>query len=178
MPEWSLRKEPQKRAWLRAMLLSVCAGSNGPFRLSARKTAVLHGRAKRRRKDLENPVPRIKFKVEMRKTKATNEELRVLILELKRQKEPVFKRLAGELARPARSHRVVNLSRIDVHTKVGEVAVVPGKVLGSGKLTKKITIAAWRFSEGAKELIKISGGSAMSFNELIKKKPKNMRIIG
>jgi len=113
----------------------------------------------------------------MRKTKATNEKLRELISELKKQKEPIFKRLASELSRSARNRRAVNLSRIDVHIKAGETAVVPGKVLGSGKLTKKLTIAAFQFSEGAKELIKTAGGEAISLSDLIKKKGK-MRIIG
>ena len=105
-------------------------------------------------------------------------ELRLLISELKKQKEPIFKRLASELSRPARNKRSVNLSRIETNVAKDEIAVVPGKVLGSGELTKKITIAAWAFSDGARENIKSVGADAISLGDLMKKKGKKMRIIG
>lgn len=114
----------------------------------------------------------------MRQTKTTNERLKKLIFELKKQKEPVFKRLAKELSRSARSRRQINLSRIDSNLSIGEVAVIPGKVLGTGSLSKKITIAGWKFSDEAKLKIKAAGCAAINFKELIKKKPKKMRIIG
>ena len=101
-----------------------------------------------------------------------------MILELKKQKEPIFKRLASELSRPSRNRRGVNLSKINIHINVGETAVVPGKVLGSGELTKKVNVAAWTFSASAKALIKTAGGRAITFKDLIKTKPKKMRIIG
>jgi large subunit ribosomal protein L18e len=113
----------------------------------------------------------------MKRTGPTNIELRLLISELKKQKKPIFDRLASELSRPSRNHRAVNLSRINTNTNKDEIAVVPGKVLGSGTLTKKLTIAAWQFSETAKELIKSSGSAAISLKDLMKKKGK-MRIIG
>jgi len=113
----------------------------------------------------------------VRRTGPTNIELRLLISELKKQKAPIFKRLASELSRPSRNRREVNLSRIEANVQKDEIAVVPGKVLGSGELTKKITIAAWAFSDGARETIKSVGADAISLRDLIKKKGK-MRIIG
>lgn len=58
--------------------------------------------------------------------------------------------------------------------------MIPGKVLSSGSLTKKITVAAWAFSEKAKEKIQKAGGECISIEELIKRNPKgsNIRIIG
>lgn len=102
----------------------------------------------------------------------------MLISELNKQKEPIFKRLASELARPSRNRREVNLSRIEANVQKDEIAVVPGKVLGSGELTKKLTIAAWAFSDGAREIIKSVGADAISLSDLMKKKGKKMRIIG
>ena len=113
----------------------------------------------------------------MKRTGPTNVELRLLISELRKQKKPLFIRLASELARPSRNRRAVNLSRVEANVQKEEIAVVPGKVLGSGKLTKKLTIAAWQFSEGAKKIIKSAGGDAISLRDLIKKKGK-MRLIG
>lgn len=114
----------------------------------------------------------------MRPTGPTNIELRLLVSELRKQEQPIFKRLAVELGRPERQRRSVNLSRINTNTRDGEVAVVPGKVLGDGNITKKIKVAGWQFSKTAIEKIKAAGGDTLSVKELIKSKPKKMRIIG
>ena len=114
----------------------------------------------------------------MKRTGPTNTELRLLISELKKQENPIFKRLAEDLSRPARQRRAVNLSRIDANVNEKEVAVVPGKVLASGSLKKKIKIAALSFSESAKDKIKSAGADAISIKDLIKIHPKNMRLIG
>jgi len=58
--------------------------------------------------------------------------------------------------------------------------VVPGKVIGTGKIDHPITVAAFSFSEKAKEKIKVARGKAISLLQLIKKNPKgsNVKIIG
>jgi large subunit ribosomal protein L18e len=52
-------------------------------------------------------------------------------------------------------------------------------VLSEGELTKKLTIAAWRFSAKAKQKIEKAGGRVISIEELIKENPKgsNVRIM-
>jgi large subunit ribosomal protein L18e len=89
---------------------------------------------------------------------------------------PLWKRLADDLAKPTRQRREVNLSRISRHTKDGEMVVVPGKVLASGELDKKVTIAAWQFSEHALEKIQKANGKAISIEELLKEDPKGKRV--
>ena len=66
------------------------------------------------------------------------------------------------------------------YTNDKETALIPGKVLSDGDLTKKITIAAWAFSEKSKEKIKQAGGKTISIQELMKDNPdgKNIRILG
>ena len=61
-----------------------------------------------------------------------------------------------------------------------ETALIPGKVLSSGDLTKKLTIAAWTFSDKAEEKIKKAGGKSISIEDLMKNNPdgKNIRILG
>ena len=110
----------------------------------------------------------------------TNIELRKLISELNKKKEKIWKRVASELARPTRQRRAVNLTRIEKNIRNGEIALVPGKVLGTGNLTKKITISAFQFSTTAKDKIKTAGGNIIPIIELIKKYKKGMkvRIIG
>lgn len=113
----------------------------------------------------------------MTRTGPTDKNLRILVSDLKKNKTPLFQRLSYELGRPSRQRRAVNLARINSNTRDKEIAVVPGKVLGTGELTKKLTIAAWQFSKEAISKIKAAGGEAITLQELEKKKgPK--RIIG
>jgi large subunit ribosomal protein L18e len=59
-------------------------------------------------------------------------------------------RVAENLEKPTRSRVIVNISRIERNANDGETIVVPGKVLGTGELTKKVTIIAWQFSDDAR----------------------------
>ena len=106
-----------------------------------------------------------------------------LLSSLKKQsienKDGVWKRVALELERPTRQHRVVNLSKIEKYTNDNDVVIVPGKLLSGGELTKKVTIIAYTFSEKALE--KINGkASILSIEDALKKYPnaKNIKIIG
>ncbi len=118
------------------------------------------------------------------KTKTTNPELRSLILELRRKTHKVnkalWRRIADDLERSNRQRRIVNLSRINKYSKENEVVVVPGKVLASGDLNHKLTIAAFSFSKQAVEKIEKAGGNALTLKEIMDKNPeaKNIKIIG
>ncbi len=112
------------------------------------------------------------------KTKSTNIHLRKLIADLNKQKVPMWKAVAKELAKPIRIRREVNLSKINRYTKDKDTVVVPGKVLSGGELDHKVTIAAWQFSDAAFEKVKKSGSEAISIPELVKKKAKGVKIIG
>ena len=112
-----------------------------------------------------------------------NQRLQELVSSLKKQsleqKTNVWKSVALELERPTRNHRVVNLSKIEKYCKDNDVIIIPGKLLSGGLLTKKVTIAAYAFSE--KVLEKSSGkASIISIEDAMKKFPngKNIRIIG
>ncbi len=116
----------------------------------------------------------------MKPTGPSNMELRKLIVTLNKKKEPLWKRVSKELAKPTRQRRSVNLSRINTNTNDGETALIPGKVLGTGEITKKIKVAGWQFSSSAKEKIEKAGGKALSLSELAEsyKKGFKVRIIG
>jgi len=115
-----------------------------------------------------------------KRTGPTNPELQKEILRLRSKKAAIWRRVAEDLKRPTRTRRRVNLSRINRHVKDGEVIVVPGKVLAAGKLEKKIKIAAWQFSNAAKEKIIAAGGKIFSLTELADQNPKGsgVKIIG
>jgi large subunit ribosomal protein L18e len=112
-----------------------------------------------------------------------NQKLQELISSLKRQSieqnTGVWKTIALELERPTRSHRVVNLTKIEKYANDDDVVAVPGKVLSGGELTKKVTIIAYNYSQ--KALDKITGKSSIiSIEDGMKKYPnaKNIKIIG
>ncbi|MEM3622399.1 MAG: 50S ribosomal protein L18e [Candidatus Bathyarchaeia archaeon] len=120
----------------------------------------------------------------MRKVNATNPQLIELINFLKKEsrenKVNIWKDIAERLAKPNRRRIAVNLSRLNRHTKRNDVVAVPGKVLGAGEINHPITVAAFAFSEKAKEKIKAAKGKCLSYFDLIKKNPKgsNVKIIG
>jgi large subunit ribosomal protein L18e len=107
-----------------------------------------------------------------------------LIIELKKlgnkEKAPIWKRVSEEMAKSTRTRREVALYKINKTIGAGEIALVPGKVLSNGDFAKKVTVAAFRFSEKAKEKITKAGGKAISIQQLIKENPKGkkVRIVG
>jgi large subunit ribosomal protein L18e len=120
----------------------------------------------------------------MKRTGPSNEHARLLIASLRKegstQKAGIWSRVAEDLSQPTRKRRVVNLSRLSRFTKANETVVVPGKVLGSGMLEHSLVIAAFAFSEGARERIEQAKGKCITIQELIKQNPKgkDVRIIG
>jgi large subunit ribosomal protein L18e len=120
----------------------------------------------------------------VKKVKATNPELIKLIRFLRKQsrenKANIWREIAERLAKPRRKRIAVNLSRLNRHTQKNEMVVVPGKVLGAGEINHPVIVAAFSFSEKAKEKIKAAKGKCLSFFDLVKKNPKgsNIKIIG
>ncbi|MFO7678169.1 MAG: 50S ribosomal protein L18e [Thermoplasmatota archaeon] len=119
-----------------------------------------------------------------RRTRKTNPMLTTLIQELKKQSYeqdvPLWKDVALRLEKPSRNWPVVNLNRIDRYIHEKETALIPGKVLSYGNLTKKVSIAAWGFSEKSIEKIKKAGGKTLTIEDLLKSNPKakDIRILG
>lgn len=119
----------------------------------------------------------------VKRTGPTSTVTRKLIADLKKlatkEKVNLWKRLAFDLEKSTRQRREANIFKIDKCTREGETAVVPGKVLSEGELNKKITIAAFKFSDKAKEKINKSG-KAISLQQLMKENPKGKkcRIVG
>ena len=95
----------------------------------------------------------------------------------------VLKRVAQELAKPRRRRVAVNVSKLNRYASESEIAIVPGKVLSSGALKKKLTVIAESFSTRAFEKIKSAGGRPILLSELLeneslqeelKSKPKRL----
>lgn len=120
----------------------------------------------------------------MKRTGSSNENLRELISSLKKasieQDSPIWKKIALELEKPSRNRRIVNLGKIARVSSENDFIVVPGKVLGTGSISHKLTISAYQFSGSAVSKLKHVGASIVPMNDLFKGKPdgKKIRIIG
>jgi large subunit ribosomal protein L18e len=106
----------------------------------------------------------------------TDIQKRKLIGDLKKTKVAIWKRIASELEKSTRRMPSVNLYKINKYVREGETAVVPGKVLATGNLNKKLTIAAFQFSDAALEKINKTG-KAILLDEALKQNIKKPRII-
>jgi large subunit ribosomal protein L18e len=62
--------------------------------------------------------------------------------------------LAKILSSSTRNFAAANLSQIDKLSKDGATVIVPGKVLGSGAINKKLSVYALSFSSSAEEKLK------------------------
>ncbi len=114
----------------------------------------------------------------------TNPELISLIRSLKQKSKEenvnIWRDIAERLEKPLRVWPEVNVSRIERYANENDVIIVPGKVLGSGMLKKKVTVSAYWFSREAKEKIENAGGKTLTIEELmaINPKGKGVKIIG
>jgi large subunit ribosomal protein L18e len=116
-------------------------------------------------------------------TGTTDPNLQTLIVELKRtstkNKVKIWKDIAKLLSNHSRNRIVTNLSTVNRSSKEGDIVVIPGKLLGSGKILHKLTVSAWGVSGTAKGKLMEAGGKFLPISQLIKKHPKgkNIRII-
>ena len=119
----------------------------------------------------------------VKRTGPTNYQLQGLIKELNEKaidsKVALWSRLAKDLNKPSRQRRSVNVYKINKYAREGEVIVVPGKVLSVGELSKNVEVAAFSFSDSAREKIH-KMGKTLTITELMNKNPngKKVRILG
>jgi large subunit ribosomal protein L18e len=78
---------------------------------------------------------------------------------------------------PARKEKKVNVSKLDKLVPSGAYVVVPGKVLGTGTLSKKLIIGAYDFSASAMEKIKRAKGKPLYLDKFAKKFAKKEGLI-
>ena len=98
----------------------------------------------------------------------------------RKTKRPVWKAIYEMLESSVRRERRVNVSKLERVVPEGATVIVPGKVLGGGIITKKMTIVALDFSKSAVEKIKKAGGKAILLSSFVKKnaKKKGLIIVG
>ncbi|MEI6731885.1 MAG: 50S ribosomal protein L18e [archaeon] len=113
--------------------------------------------------------------LKQRKNRKSNSTL-IETIDLAR-KNKAWVRIAQIIGNSTRLHAAVNLSDINALVKNEKVVVVPGKVLGSGVLDKKVRVAALAFSSSATEKLEKAKIDFITLAEEIKKNPKAEGIL-
>ncbi len=119
-----------------------------------------------------------------KKLHKTNPNLLSLIERLKKEayisEAPVWRDVADRLMKPKQNWAEVNLSRLERYASDNETIIIPGKLLGAGVISKKVTVAAFKCSEAARDKLARAGGKSMSIEELLMDNPKGskVRIMG
>jgi large subunit ribosomal protein L18e len=92
---------------------------------------------------------------------------------------PLWRAVADRLERARHQTPAVNVGQLERIAAADETLVVPGKVLADGDLTKKLTVAAFAYSTGARTKIHAAGGAALTLHDLLKAKPDGagVRIV-
>jgi large subunit ribosomal protein L18e len=112
--------------------------------------------------------------------KATNEELIKLVHFLRNSSvandAAVWRAAADQLKGTRSRRREVNISRIARSTSTNQTVLIPGKVLGSGRIGHPVRVAAFKFSASAAKGIAEAGGECLSIRELVDSNPKGIGI--
>ena len=99
----------------------------------------------------------------------TNSEVVETLLAAK--KNAAWNKVAQLISSSRKKYSSVNLKEIANESKDGDTVVVVGKVLGNGKLNKKVRVCAMNFSESAVGKLKEVKSERVSLLEEIKKNP-------
>jgi len=111
-----------------------------------------------------------KSKLKIRAERKTNPEVAETVLAAK--KLAAWNGIGKMVSGSTRRYSSVNLSDIDKQTSAGDTVIIPGKVLGSGQLSKKVRICALGFSDSAREKLGKHKGEIVTILEEIHKNPK------
>ena len=113
-----------------------------------------------------------------RKSNSTLVKTIVELKEASRKNEaPLWRSIANRLEGSSRNWPSVNVSKLEYNVNKNGKAIVPGKLMGTGIVTKKMTIAAYSFTDSAKEKIQSAGGKCLTYNEMIKATPKGTDVM-
>lgn len=116
-----------------------------------------------------------KTKIEKQLQKKTNSDLVETIVAAKKNKE--WQGVAAILAGSRKNHTDLNLDEIEKKIKEKDIAIVPGKVLSQGEISKKLKVVALGFSEKAKEKLLNAKCEVSTIMEEIKKNPDGKGIV-
>ena len=93
---------------------------------------------------------------------------------------PIWSKLAEMALKPSSARRTINVNKINELTNDNDVVVFPGKVLGTGIISHKITLSSFSISNSAATKILESGGKILNFENMIEQFPtgKGVTMLG
>jgi len=110
----------------------------------------------------------------------TNQLVIHLVKDLKRASTkndaPIWKKIAEFALKPSSVKRTININKINQLTNENDVVVVPGKVLGTGTISHKITLCSFSISNTAAKKIQ-EKGEIVTFTSLIEKFPTGKGVV-
>ncbi|MCP8307636.1 MAG: 50S ribosomal protein L18e [archaeon] len=106
-----------------------------------------------------------------------NSAIRNLRQAYKKSNSPIWLATMEYLLKSSARRPSVNVGKISRLTKEDDLILVPGKVLGGGIISHKVTVGAYSFSEKGSWKIQKAGGKAMSLGEFIEKFPDGKGVI-
>jgi large subunit ribosomal protein L18e len=114
------------------------------------------------------------------KVNKANKLLRSSIVLLERKargetKPAIWREAARYLASGTVTWPEVNVGRL-ARTGDASAVFVPGKVLGTGNLEKKLNVGAFSFSASARAKIERAGGKAFTVEEFVEKYPEGSGV--
>lgn len=100
--------------------------------------------------------------------------------EWKKSKQNIWKDVSKGILSSRKNRASVNVGEISRNSIDGSSVIVPGKVLGAGRMEHKVIVAALSFSKSAKSKITESGGKCLNITEFVKSVPRTqeVRILG
>ncbi|MCI4446678.1 MAG: 50S ribosomal protein L18e [Pyrobaculum sp.] len=88
----------------------------------------------------------------------------------------IWREVAEYIGKPRRQRVVVNVGKLNRVADEGDVVVVPGKLLGGGKLSKRIVVAAVNASPKAVQKVVEAGGEVLTIPDLVRRFPRGSRV--
>ena len=84
----------------------------------------------------------------------------------RKNEAPLWRSIATRLEGPSRNWPSVNVSKLEYNIDKNGKAIIPGKLMGTGIITKKMTVAAYSFTTSAKDKIQSAGGKCFMYSLL------------
>ena len=91
----------------------------------------------------------------------------------------MWRDIAESLSGGSRRYASINVGKINKLSNDGDIVIVPGSVLGSGVINKKVTLSALKISKSAMEKLQKSGSSFKPIKQFATENPKvkNPKIL-
>ena len=115
-----------------------------------------------------------------KKGEKTNPEVVIIMSELKRCSREsgvrIWSDISDRLSKPNRSWAEVNIGEIERHASDDDKFAIPGRLLGSGSITKKVTIASVSCTKSARKKVEKAGGSVLGLLEMANQYPSGSGV--